>query len=159
MCTVLTTRRRGQTMNDGREPGKNYAFRPGRPVMIRRDPRSELTRQHDRANNAEIYEGLCSAARSEDVDRFSVAKEGFHRLSERDQQYLKSILHLSARLCLLLLEGNWTKAGVVLANLAPSTPDPGYSHEIADRLAHLEVDELEDRRMYAGIDQATATAA
>jgi len=142
-------------MSFERVSGKIYAPRPGMPTMIRSDIRSDEARQQDRTNSAEIYEGLCMLAREAD-GRFVAAKEGFHRLPERDQQYLRALLHRSARLCLLLSQGNWTKAGVVLTNLARSTPDPVYSREIADRLGYLEENGLEDRRTCAETGQIAA---
>lgn len=143
-------------MENGREHGKIYAPRPGKPVMVRRDTRSELDKQRDRTNGAEIYETLCVMARSQDTERFIAAREGFHRLPEGDQRYLKSILHRSSRLCLLLLQGEWTKASTVLSNLAPALPDPDFSHEVAVRLGLFEENDLEDRRTHAGIDQIAA---
>lgn len=131
-----------------RESGKIYAFRPGMPVMIRRDTRSDLTKQQDRTVGAEIYEGLCMLVR-EDSRRFVAAKEGFHTLPQSDQEYLQSILHRSARLCLLLLQGEWTKASIVLANLAPVTPNPDYSRQVAVRLGYFEENGLETRRTEA----------
>jgi hypothetical protein len=114
-----------------------YARRPGAKLIGVVDDRSDDLRERQDATAAGIYASV-RTNKVDDHHRRAAAAEQYRSLGAGTTRLLTTALFYHSKLAWLVTLGEWRVAAAVLHELAPTTPSPQKTHELADALAQLD---------------------